>query len=188
MPNIFQYVLIASIILIVVLVYAFKYRDGFWFLFNFLLRPKTFAALSAKRAVEKECKSNISFKENCEKNEKWKNEQLARFDDQFFKSTHELRDRICFAFITVVLTLACALGVAYIAADLISISSIKLSIIQVVSAFLLMWAIIGQLGYSIQTIGGESMPEIIDKFWFIILNIVGIFSLFFAQFYSFFKK
>jgi hypothetical protein len=141
-----------------------------------------------KELWEKECKSNIGLKERCEKDENWKNEQLKRFKEQFLESTLRLRERIWFAFITVALTLLCAAGIAYIAAGLIPISSSTLSIIQIASAFLILWAIIGQLGYSIQTIGGESMPEVMDKFWFIVLNIIGIFSLFFTQFYSFFKK
>jgi hypothetical protein len=138
--------------------------------------------------MKRECTTNIGFKERCEKDEKYKAEQIENFKKQFAESTQKLRNRIYFAFVTVLLTLLCALGIAYIAAGLTSIPSNMLSIIQVLSAFLILWAIIGQLGYSIETIGGESIPENIDKFWFMVLNIIGIFSLFFAQFYSFFKK
>ena len=183
-----QYILIVLLFLLIVFTYIIEYKRGFWELFNLFLRPKNFATLSAKEAMERECKSNIGFKERCEKDENWKIEQLKGFKEQFFESAQQLRSRIYFAFLTVALTLLCASGIAYIAADLISISSSTLSIVQTASAFLILWAIVGKLGYPIQTMGGESVPEIMDKFWFIILNIVGIFFLFFTQFYSFFKK
>jgi hypothetical protein len=48
-----QYILIVSLFLLIVFTYIIHYRDGLSFLLNFLLRPKTFVALSAKRAMGK---------------------------------------------------------------------------------------------------------------------------------------
>lgn len=188
MPKIFQYALIASIILIIAVIYAFAYRQSLWCILNLFLRPKAFIALTVEDIMKRECSTNMGFKERCEKDEKWKVEQIERFKKQFSESTQKLRNRIYFAFVIVLLTLLCALGIAYIAAGLIFLSSNTLLFIQLASAFLILWAIIGQMGYPIQTIAGESIPENIDKFWFIFLNIIGIFSLLFTQFYSFFKK
>lgn len=183
-----QYILIVSFVSIIALVYICIYRQSLRHLLNLFFCPNYLAVLSAEEAVKRECKSNEGFADRCNKEPEWKNEQMERFTKQFSDSVRKLRGRIFKAFIIVALILLCAFGIAYVAAGLTSITPGALSIIQIVSAFLILWGIIGLLGYSIQTIAGESIPETLDYFWFLFLNAMGIFSLFFTQFYSFFKK
>ena len=57
-----------------------------------------------------------------------------------------------------------------------------------VSGALILWALIGVLGWPIQTYGGDTLPETINNFWFIFLNVVGSLFLFFTYFYSVFKN
>lgn len=183
-----QYILIGVFVLLVLIFFVYKYRGGPRDLFNLFFRPKSFAADSAEDSIKRECKTNTAFKERWEIDAKWKNETIKEYKNRFLEDAQKLRSRILFGFVTVMLTLLCALGIAYILAGLISIPSSWLSIIQIVSAFFILWAIIGKLGYPIQTIAGGSIPEITDDFCYIVLNIAGIFALFFTQFYSFFKR
>lgn len=180
---------IAILIIMYVLVFRFpKHRQNFCYLINLIFFPRKFTTISAEEAIKKECKTNIGFKERYNQDEKWKNEQIASFNEQFLNSTQQLRNSIYQAFITVLITLFSAWAVAYLLALVILIPPNVLSIVQMSSAFLILWAIVGKLGYPIKTIGGESLPENVDNLWFIFLNVIGIFCLFLAQFYTFLKS
>jgi len=102
------------------------------------------------------------------------------------ESFKKLSNSIYQGFMTVLITLGSALAAAYLLV-VFDIPSYVLTTMQIISAFSILWAIVGKLGYPIQTIGGTTLPEAIDNFWFIFLNVIGIFCLFFTQFYSLFK-
>jgi len=53
------------------------------------------------------------------------------------------------------------------------------------SAFLLLWAVLGLLGWEIQTIAGGTLPELANKAWYRTLHIIGMYLLFIAIFQSF---
>ncbi len=102
-------------------------------------------------------------------------------------SSDEVKNSIWRAFLTVGKILFFALGAAYCFSKF-TISDDVISVTQIISAFLILWALIGKLGWSIQTIGGQTPMEKANDFWFLVLNTIGIFCLFFSQFYIFLHK
>ena len=113
---------------------------------------------------------------------------ILLFSKQSTDSSQKLKDSIVQAFFTVFLTLLSAFLLAHILVNYTSFSTGLLMGIQVASGLFILWAIVGKLGSSIQTWDGQTLPETIDNFWNIFLNVIGIFCLSFAQFYNFFKK
>jgi len=182
-----SYILVAGVVLGVIVAAIVQYRKGIWHLLNFFFRPNVFADIAAEDVVRINMKDK-NFKEKWETNEQWKTERIKEDKERFLKSTYKLRGRIRYAFNIVALTALCAFGIAYISAGTISISENILLLMQLISAFMILWSIIGQLGFPIQTFSGETLPENIDKLWFFILNIFGIFLLCFTQIYGYFRK
>ncbi len=109
--------------------------------------------------------------------------QNGRTEEQL-DINQQLRKSIWQSFKTVSKILAFAWFIACITTDsFINPFSLPL-ILQIGSAFLILWALVGKLGYSIRTWSGNTLPERIDNFWFIFLNVLGILLLFFEQFYN----
>lgn len=181
--------LIVATAIVVIFIWRIKmHRKNLLCLLSLFLNRDKFITLSVESAIKRECESNSAFKERYEKDIAWKDKQVEDFKKQFSESTVFLRKSIRLAFITVALTSLSAVGLSYLFVGLIAISSNMLLFMQIISAFVILWSTVGKLGYPIETIGGQSLPEEMNKYWFIFLNVIGIFFLFFSQSYSFFKK
>lgn len=188
MLKLWPYILGLTAFLIIVTWRVYPHKINLWHLLNLFLPTETFVDLSVKDAIKREYKSNAAFKERCEKDENYKSQRIAEFRAQFSESTHVLRTHIKSALTTVFFTLLCAVILAFSLSGLFTIPQGIVQGLQILSAFLILFAIVGQLGYSIETIGGQSLPETMDKYWYVIVNIGGMFLLFFSLFYGFFKK
>lgn len=60
----------------------------------------------------------------------------------------------------------------------------NLQIIQIFAIFFILWALLGQSGWDVQTIKGLTLPEYINGLWFRVLNIISAYLFVFAYFYS----
>jgi hypothetical protein len=190
MPELSLYILEATLFLIILVCRVPKHIHSIWHFLMLMVSKNKFIDITVKDTIKKECVTNAAFRERYNKNdEKWIKEQTDRLKEQFADSAQQLRNSIKQAAYTVFLTLVCAFLLAHILVGMkfASISEIYLIIIQAMSAFFILWAIVGQSGRRIETWNGCTLPENIDKFWYIFLNVIGIFCLFFVQFYNFLK-
>ena len=83
----------------------------------------------------------------------------------------------------VVALLSAMIGHRYYSAWLLKISPWT----QIASAFLILWAVLGQLGFEIETWDGNSLPERINKYWFRILMVFGTYLLMVGMLAEFFR-
>ena len=183
-----KFLFAAILIILIVFPRTWSHRDSFKRLTFFLFLPSKFISQSVDDAIQINIQNNPHFKERLESDEKYRNERIEELKKQFSDSTYKLRNSIYQAFITVFLVSICAILFAFILANFISITSEQIIFIRTISAFLILWALIGKLGWSIQTIGANTIPEQTNNFWFIFLNVIGSFSLFFTYFFNLFKK
>ena len=152
--------------------------------FILIFSPGDFTKMTVKKVLEEELKSNTAFKERFEKNDDFRKSELLRYETQFSKSTNKLRGEIWHSFAVVILIVVLSLLAALFFKRWFPLKPAFIQILQIISAFVILWGLLGQLGWSIQTIGGTSLPEQVNSYWFRILNSIGIFLLFFACFYS----
>lgn len=176
------------IIILLILISSFwTHRDNLLRFLLLFLFPERFIDLSTKDTISRELKTNTGFKERYESNDlKWKEERLQSYHKQFSEASQSLKNSIYQALLTALKVTIVAGGLAYLFARYISPN--VLNIIQIVSTFVIFIAVIGKMGWSIQTISGETLPEVVNEFWSILLNWVGILCFFFTQFCPFFKK
>ena len=152
-----------------------------------LFFPSKFIDLSTQDTIKRELKTNQQFKERYDSNDsKWKKEMLQRFHSQFLEMSTSLRNSFFQAILTAFKVVIVALGLAYFLSRYISLDI--LNIIQIVSTFVIFIAVIGTMGRSIETVSGETLPEVVNEFWSVLLNWVGILCFFFTQFCPFFKN
>jgi hypothetical protein len=60
--------------------------------------------------------------------------------------------------------------------------------LQLIGGALVLWAVWGLLGFEIQTFGGVSTPEVVNKWLFRILNGIGMFLVFISSSAMIFNK
>ena len=171
------------LLFVIAVPFILKHKHNFQHLLNLFLNHEKFTDSAVEEAIKNECETIPGLKENYDKNEKWRDERIATHREDFSERTQKLKDSIWQAFLTVIKTLGFAWLVACVVTESIFFPLSMQSILQIVSAFLILWALIGKLGYPIRTYGGKTLPEVIDNFWFIVLNVLGILCLFFSQFY-----
>ena len=179
--------ILSVIIILLILVSSFKTQWNVFSRFSLLfLSRDRFIDLAAKDAINSELKTNKQFKERYESNDlKWKEEILQNYRKQFSEASQALADSIFQALLTALKVMIVAFGLAYLFARYISPN--VLNIIQIVSTFIIFIAVIGKLGRPIETFSGETLPEVVNEFWSILLNWVGVLCFFFTQFCTIFK-
>ena len=156
-----------------------RHAERIKFLMLFLFNPLKFANISAQEAFIEECQSNISLKEKSKRDDVYKQKFIKELRNQFLESTNELRNSIKQAFFTVLISLF----LAYFTPKTL-INAKHLYPLQLFSVFLILWGIVGKLEWEVQTFNGSSKPEEINRFWYLSLNIIGSFLLFYGYFYS----
>jgi len=180
--------LMATVIFIAIVAISFWcYRTNFKKLLLFSFSPNKFIENCANDSIRSEMKTNVSFKKACESDEDYKKTQKEKFRKQFTDGTNKLRNSIFRAFVMVLLIFICAFLSAFIMKNYVNITKKWLFIIQIISAFVILWALMGKLGFGIQTFCGDTLPEQVNNFWFIFLNVIGIYFLFFTYFFNLFR-
>jgi len=123
---------------------------------------------------------------------KWPEEDLPddkkkEYADSIHKSTRE----ICGSIFQSMIWVTSITITAFIFAVIIHVvfpSFLRYSgILQIISACLILWGILGRLGWSIQTWKAETLPEKVNEFWFRLVTIIGIFVLMLTLFSGLFK-
>jgi len=150
--------------------------------FILIFSPKDFTKMTIKKVLEGEFKTNAGFKEQFEKNDDFRKSEVLRYETQFSKSTNKLRGAIWHSFAVVILIVVLSLLATLVFKRWFPLKPAFIQILQIISAFVILWGLLGQLGWSIQTIGGTSLPEQVNNYWFRILNSIGMFLLFFCLF------
>jgi len=130
-----------------------------------------------------------SFENNKQLREKYPDKKLPEEEKlwrrkEMGKSTKILRESIFCAFFWVLAPVILAGIIAFIMKKPLDfeISSGTLLAIRLFGLSFIVFAIFGKVGWEIQTINGESLPEIINKFWFRLVYTVGAFVLFLGFF------
>ncbi len=59
--------------------------------------------------------------------------------------------------------------------------------LQVAAAVLILWGVLGKLGWAIQTYKGVTLPEQINEFWFRLVTILGMYLMVFSLFIQIWK-
>ena len=95
-------------------------------------------------------------------------------DDLEHKRTIRLRKAIGRSFIIVV----CCFIISLILALMISVPTQVVFWLGIIGTGIILWATLGYLGWKIQSWKGETLPEQINRMWFMVLYIVGTLLLF----------
>jgi hypothetical protein len=167
---------------VITILYSLKHKERFQHLINLFLFREKFITSVVEDSIKRSCEDNSSFKNQWDNNQEWRNQRRQEFNEQFSKSANELKNHIGQALLTVIKTLGFIWLTFCVITDSFFVPSGIPVYLQIVSALFILWAVIGKLGYPIQTIGGKSLPETIDNFWFIFLNVIGAMLLFSSQF------
>ena len=175
------------LLLVIAILTIIKHKNSLRCLKELFFSTQNFIALCVEDVIKINCDKDTALKEKYEKDEKYRNEQKERFNTQFSISTQRLKDSIREGFWTVGKTLGFAWLIVCVVTNSIFFPVNLLFFLQIASAFFILWAIVGKTGYPIQTVCGETLPEKMDDFWFLFLNVFGILCVFLAQFYNFLK-
>ena len=178
----------ALLIALIALPSFWEHRYNFKKVFFFIFLPNKFVNESVNYSIQEDIRDVKGFKERAESDKTYEQKRRDELKDQISKNTAKLRNSIYQGFVTVLSVLICSFLFAFIMVRFVSITGKYLLLIQVFSGFLILWALIAKLGWNIQTIGGNTLPEQINTFWFIFLNVIGGFCLFFTYFFNLFKK
>lgn len=171
-----------------IIIYRFcKHWRNFKNLFFLFLPSKKITKLSTKDAIERRLQ-NEDFRKQFTHNEEYKKNVIAETEDDFYSRVVKLRNSIKQGLITVILVAIAAIFTAILCREFIELSQSLILLIQSISAMMILWALISKLGWPIQVYKGKTIPEQMDNFWFILLNITGSYFLFSTYFYSFFMK
>lgn len=174
------------IFILIILCRFIRHWTNFKHLVIFIICPGKIAKISAEDAIKKRLKDE-AFKKRFDSDQAYHEKEIAETEDDFVKRIDKLENSIRQGFITVMLVaIASAISVNLFKAYF-SFTSDTITITQIVSVFLILWALISKLGWPIQTFKGNTIPEQIDNFWFILLNVVGTYLLFTTYFYGLIK-
>ncbi|HIE34909.1 MAG TPA: hypothetical protein EYP79_01765 [Campylobacterales bacterium] len=147
----------------------------------FLFSPSKFIDIATVDSIQKSFERNRQLRERYP-DRNLPEERKLEYRKAMGESTITLRGSIFHACLCVLAALTIAVITALITKRYlgIPIDSNTLLIIRLIGLFSIVWAIFSKVGWEIQTIKGESLPEIINQFWFRLLYTIGAFFLFLA--------
>jgi hypothetical protein len=98
--------------------------------------------------------------------------------DQASRSVEKLRKHVLRA-LKVVLAVVVFTGILHLVLDRLGIHIPHTWLIgmKVIGYSLILWGVLSPLGYPIQTMDGETLPEIVDEEWHKFVYLVGLFLL-----------
>lgn len=157
-------------------------------IFYFIFIPKKFIEIATEESIESELETNKQLAKA------YPNNVLPDSRKEEFRKGEEerttlLRKSICKSFLYLSCTISISLILSFVLARIliIAISPIIIIIIRFISASLVFWAVLGRLGWEIQTWRGDTLPEKINILWYRFLYILGVFLLMFSYFVEVFK-
>ncbi len=124
-----------------------------------------------------------SVSDAIEKNKK-DTDASKSLEDRFEERINKLRTNFLKSFEIIFVLFVLSLVFACIFVAFYPLSDRWLNSLQIISAFLILFALLSYLGWSIQTWGGDSLPEQLDSYLFRMFNSVAIFLLFTVYFYN----
>ncbi len=156
------------------------------FTLYFLFCPERFIDIATKDSIQKSLERNKQLREKYPDG-KLPKTRVLEYRKTLANSTMLLRHSVFHAFFQVLAILITAAMVALVLSHFHTSFNIVL-IIRLIGLFLIVWAIFSRVGWEIQTFSGDTLPEIINKFWFRLLYLMGAFLLFLGFFYNWFKQ
>lgn len=147
--------------------------DNLSYLFYFYFSPSKFEKISPDYNKQKMVEYN---------REKERNKNI----DNVTISGRRLRRRIYKTLLIMVVVLIYSYVLAFVIKNYtnITITTTVITRIQIFAVFLVLWALLGQLGWSIQTFKGLTAPEYINDLWFRVLNVISAHLVLFGYFFK----
>jgi len=154
----------------------------------FIFKPSKFIEIATGESIKREFESNKQLAETypdkvlpLEKRDEFRKGEKER--------TMLLRKSISKSFLYLFYTISISIILSSILVRYfkIRISPNLLITIRFFSASLIFWAVLGRLGWEIQTLSGDTLPEKINKLWYRWLYILGVFLLMFSCFVEVFR-
>jgi len=136
-----------------------------YYLFLIIFFQSKFISKSTKDAIKKEFESNKQLLSA------YPDRQLLRERENEFKkgvedSTKLLREAIIKSFSVIIITMGLAIALGFFLKFLgVAINQRIVNVIQLFSACLFFVSVWGKLDWEIQTCGGNTLPEIVNKKW-----------------------
>lgn len=184
----FLIIILSLVLFIVCACFISGQARNFNKLFFLIFMPGKFISLSVDDSIAKEKETNEGFKQRFDNDENYRKTRHEELLKQFSDSTNELRGNIGKTFTFVFLVTLLSFVLAIFVKKYVFINPEIILLIQIFSSFLVLWALLGQLGQSIQTFDGTTLPEQINEYWFRFLNCIGIGLFFFSCFYQSFTS
>jgi len=172
------------LIMIIVISFATKSQESIKDALLMVFKPSIFTESSINDSIAKELKNNIGFKKAFETDKIYRENKLIEYRKQFSERTQMLRNNIIKSLYIILGVLLMSILSAYIMRRFFPVGQNFIITIQVVSVLVILWALLGKLGWSLQTGGGTTLQEQVNNYWFRILNSLGAYFLLFSYFYN----
>lgn len=153
-----------------------------YYLFLILFFPSKFISKSTKDVIKKE------FETNKQLLSAYPNRQLPREKENEFRkgienSTELVRKAIIKSFSAIIITMGLAISIGSFLKFLsVAVHPRIVNVIQLFSACLFFVSVWGKLDWEIQTFGGNTLPEIVNKKWSSYLFLSATFILILSYF------
>ena len=144
--------------------------------------PNKFIEIATEDVIQKEFMTNQQLLEGYP-DKKLPDERRLEFYNQMKKSSLKLRSSIIRSFFSLLITVISAfVAVKVIKATGFIVSPEVVGAVRLLSICMIFWSVWGKLGWDIQTINGETLPEMINANWAKTLYLVGVFMAIFSYF------
>jgi hypothetical protein len=157
-------------------------------MFYFVFNSRKFIEIATEESIKSEFESNKQLAEA------YPNKTLPYNKREEFRKGEEertrlLRKSIAKSFLYLFYTISISFIFSFLIVRILKIyfSSTLLITIRFISASLIFWAVLGRLGWEIQTYAGDTLPEKINSLWYRLLYILGVFFVMFSYFVEVFK-
>ena len=136
-----------------------------YYLFLIIFFPGKFIFKSTKDVIKKEFETNKQLL-SAYPNKQLPSEKESEFRKGIEESTKLLRKAIIKSFSTIITTMVLAIGIGSSLRFLsVAIHPRVVNVIQFFSACLFFVSVWGKLDWEIQTFGGNTLPEVLNKKW-----------------------
>jgi len=141
--------------------------------FCFVFWPSRFVEEATRHAIDISFKTNQQLR-NLYSNGELPDEKVAEYREGVRARTQKLRRSILWSLPLVIMLFVAAWITAYTLASRLHPFA---QVLRFGSAGLILWAILGRLGWSIQTYKGITLEERLNNGWFLFAYSLGIYSL-----------
>jgi len=138
--------------------------------YQFFFRPNDFIEVSVSDSIAKAFQTNKQLAEKYP-DKKLPEEKINEYRNFHKKATSVVRTSISRNLFYCSFPLIPAL-ITY------KILPVYIKIYGILSAFIILWAVLSEVGWEIQTFKGNSLPEQVNKVWFRLIQSLGMYFLF----------